>query len=926
MNIPLPKKKRESYLRKAVNRSFTFEKCILKQYQTNNKQWVDLLENTTDVKIPIEWIIDIKDINGKWYFGTAYQYNDVNNSLHYAIPDMENPIYEGDIELDFRIVRLVECIDHTSIALYNQIFRDSIIKVYWELDWYNQDLHDNSNCIPAICRYYIQSSNTILIETEENLLNGSLTMIPLDLNVRFINCINKRGLDDFMRLIRNGDVLYAFDAEENAALGINESKLRSALRLSTINVKCVDQQYVTTEDHVKQFRRFMYTVTDPSKVSIEWIINIADASNTWFYATAYSYDDVNNSIYIMVPDKCNPSFEGYVSLDYRQVHLIDCCDIVTRPLFNKLIRDSVVKVDWEIDWLDEVLEENADGTSSIQSQWLASVARYYIRLTNLLLVDNEKSDSVTSEGVVMITVGPDIRLKRAAAKGRYDYDRLINEKIVDISSVPLEGDSADCGEYEPVIVYHNDVMCGKNSSPMHKRKMSDMSDDQMLSIEKDVDSRNYSHTFETIANNDNGISSDVQINEDTKDTNMVSSPKITSNIAKEVAAIVVRSVDQSLITHTTPSSLESVSLNQTNYKSFSLLQWLERCLGADTARENIEMCHNALLEECIESLDLLADIDTSEFTSDYLKRIGISKAGLRAKLTKAHRELISIKKGEVSGMELNVLASKSNGGNMESIDFSCCSPASSSNLNVEIEVVPPPIKTVALDSFVAPANPSNHPPIRDIEIKQENITTSILPAHLYAEKNLEVLRSQLQSRNIKPLEFIPLNSIKEEIQALSDAANNGLPYDDSRLDYLLACMEINEEYVIEKKNALTLWVEKLQGYITECVTIMRSYIPKDILSSSISTLEARGVNKSIASHIMTKKCLWLIRMHPAAIDKLHEADLISKYNTEAQNLDIVEMVAIYGSIPKKFTNDSRGKKKEWRDRMEDTMKIGRAHV
>ena len=49
-------------------------------------------------------------------------------------------------------------------------------------------------------------------------------------------------------------------------------------------------------------------------------------------------------LHVMVPDKENPSFDGHVLLDHRTVHLIECADGKSDALFNKIVRDSIIKV------------------------------------------------------------------------------------------------------------------------------------------------------------------------------------------------------------------------------------------------------------------------------------------------------------------------------------------------------------------------------------------------------------------------------------------------------------------------------------------------------------------------------------------------------------------------------------------------------
>lgn len=113
--------------------------------------------------------------------------------------------------------------------------------------------------------------------------------------------------------------------------------------------KCVVAQYRTTKQQKQLFMQHIENC-DRCEIPIEWVIDIADESNGWFYATAYHFDDINQTLHVMVPDKLNPTFDGQVQLDYRTIHLIECVDGKTDALFNKIVRDSVLKIKWDVDW------------------------------------------------------------------------------------------------------------------------------------------------------------------------------------------------------------------------------------------------------------------------------------------------------------------------------------------------------------------------------------------------------------------------------------------------------------------------------------------------------------------------------------------------------------------------------------------------
>jgi hypothetical protein len=134
-------------------------------------------------------------------------------------------------------------------------------------------------------------------------------------------------------------------------------------------------------------------------------------------------------------------------------------------------------------------------------------------------------------------------------------------------------------------------------------------------------------------------------------------------------------------------------------------------------------------------------------------------------------------------------------------------------------------------------------------------------------------------------------------------------------------MDVNEEYIQEQKENERIWREKISSYCQECLLEQRRFIPSDIfLSSQTQLMHERGMSAVLAKRLMTKKCLWLIRMSEYYISKLHYAELHGKYSVEGNNLDIVETLAIYASVPVKFPNDGNGKKAMWRKSLEDSVK------
>jgi hypothetical protein len=184
----------------------------------------------------------------------------------------------------------------------------------------------------------------------------------------------------------------------------------------------------------------------------------------------------------------------------------------------------------------------------------------------------------------------------------------------------------------------------------------------------------------------------------------------------------------------------------------------------------------------------------------------------------------------------------------------------------------------------------------------------------FPDEQVKVLQQQLRELNAKPLEYIPLLELKREIQEIISKMNRGEECGEDmmqRLDHLLRCLENSREYKEEQEQELVKWVDDNSDFFEEALVLMRRIIPKDIFECSISDLKSvHLMSAPLAKRIFDKKCLWLIRMKKDYINKIHESDLLGKYSFQAQNLDLVELSAIYCSLPNDFANDFSGKKKQ----------------
>lgn len=203
--------------------------------------------------------------------------------------------------------------------------------------------------------------------------------------------------------------------------------------------KCVVPNYKTTLKQKEVFEEHLHGC-NMAEIPIEWVIDIADESNGWFFATAYKFDDQKNMLFVMVPDKESATYSGWVALDHRTVHLVECQDSKTDALFNKIVRDSVIKVKWDIEWFEEFEDDEADpNNDGGGGEWVASTARYYLRMINQILVEDSESAEPDIRSYIMLLADSNVKLLQInhGDKNHEDFFRLVREGIV-VSSPELK--------------------------------------------------------------------------------------------------------------------------------------------------------------------------------------------------------------------------------------------------------------------------------------------------------------------------------------------------------------------------------------------------------------------------------------------------------------------------------------------------------
>lgn len=162
--------------------------------------------------------------------------------------------------------------------------------------------------------------------------------------------------------------------------------------------------------------------------------------------------------------------------------------------------------------------------------------------------------------------------------------------------------------------------------------------------------------------------------------------------------------------------------------------------------------------------------------------------------------------------------------------------------------------------------------------------------------------------------------IELEIELLEARIKDGSSKDIKWLHELYAQRANHPVHIRKMEEELLSWRISVRSYCQKCLKTMRSFIPVTVFDSSPDALQQMKIPADIAKRICQRQCLWLIRMPVEEIVRLHDADLISRFNSSGQGLDVIELAAIYACVPERFLNDRDGKKQDWRDDLEKSFR------
>tara|TARA_Y100000739_G_scaffold116748_1_gene100375 strand:- start:36 stop:1157 length:1122 start_codon:yes stop_codon:yes gene_type:complete len=187
--------------------------------------------------------------------------------------------------------------------------------------------------------------------------------------------------------------------------------------------------------------------------------------------------------------------------------------------------------------------------------------------------------------------------------------------------------------------------------------------------------------------------------------------------------------------------------------------------------------------------------------------------------------------------------------------------------------------------------------------------------------DLENSASDLRNELTNNASTKTLDEIDEEIKKAIEKCLENEMDDCPELEKLDLEKKSHPEYQERLNAQRKAWDDIQKSDNEKALQIMRGFVPSNILKTSLKDLKDKLLEKignerlaqKLARHIWYKKILWLIRMPKNMLKKLSPAEFKIKYSQ--QGLDIVELRAVYYSLPDKFENDALGLKKEWKNNL-----------
>eukprot|EP01039_Chlorochromonas_danica_P007878 gene7878-8690_t len=203
-----------SLIEESVRVGVEEELCILSDYQTPPESidafLAHLKRHQESEWLPVRWEVEVADEWNGWFAGLALSFCDRSLLLHVVLPSPVKPVYEGEVPLDWRVVRLRRCLDGDSLPLFNLVVRRSAISVHWHVEWHEPP----AGWKRSAARFLLPILNTILVENDVSCEKELVALFMDKSNLRLLLCHGEKGREVFESLVLDEGVRCSEEAKD----------------------------------------------------------------------------------------------------------------------------------------------------------------------------------------------------------------------------------------------------------------------------------------------------------------------------------------------------------------------------------------------------------------------------------------------------------------------------------------------------------------------------------------------------------------------------------------------------------------------------------------------------------------------------------------------------------------------------------------
>ena len=178
---------------------------------------------------------------------------------------------------------------------------------------------------------------------------------------------------------------------------------------------------------------------------------------------------------------------------------------------------------------------------------------------------------------------------------------------------------------------------------------------------------------------------------------------------------------------------------------------------------------------------------------------------------------------------------------------------------------------------------------------------------------LETQNAQLRRSADKPAaDEVSLEDLERDLRAAAARCLSGDAAAERDVERLSRALDAHPEKIRRDAAQREAWERDERPRCSSALRRMRRVLPPWLATrgASVDTLEAAGLPRAVARRLFRERALWLTRMPVARVRKMALADL---RRLDLGRLDVVELRAVYASLPAAFDADSQGEKAAWRE-------------